>query len=221
MKKIMIAMIALAISSVAVAQMENEKFVKAMEKNVAMIDSAKTVEDWVDLTASFERIAEAEKNQWLPYYYVALGNVMSGTMGIGDNMFGNNADKTDPKADAAQKALDKAISLSKETSETWVIKKMIASLRMMGDVMNRFMTYGPEATGALEAAKKADANNPRVYLLEGQDKYFTPEEFGGSKVDAKVLFGKAKDLYGTVKPETSIHPSWGSGQVYYFLSQYK
>ena len=221
MKKIMIAMIALAISSAAVAQMDNEKFVKAMEKNVSMIDSAKTAQDWVDLTASFERIADAEKTQWLPYYYVALGNISSAMMSIGDNIFGNNSEKTDPKADAAQKALDKAISLSKETSETWVLKKMIASLRMMGDVMNRFMTYGPEAATALETAKKLDPNNPRIYLLEGQDKFNTPAEYGGSKDEAKVLFSNAKDLYSTVKPETSIHPAWGLGQVYYWLSQYK
>lgn len=219
MKKIMIAIIALAIATAASAQTDNEKFIKAMEKNVSMIDSAKTVEDLVDLTAAFERIAEAEKTQWLPYYYSALGHVMVGYRSLGDNLFGNNTDKTDPKADAAQKALDKAISLSKETSETWVIKKMIASLRMLGDVMNRYMTSGVEATTALETAKKLDPNNPRVYLLEGQDKFNTPAEYGGSKEEGKILFNKAKELYGSFKPESSIHPSWGLGQVYYWLSQ--
>jgi len=146
---------------------------------------------------------------------------MSGMMSLDmNNMFGNNTDKTDPRADAAQKALDKAISLSKETSETWVLKKMIASLRMLGDVMNRYMTNGPEASTALETAKKMDPNNPRVYLLEGQDKFNTPAEYGGSKEDAKKLFDKAKELFGTVKPESTIHPHWGMGQLMYWLSQY-
>ena len=221
MKRIIIALMALALSSVAIAQTDNDKFIKAMEKNISMLDSAKTPQDWIDVTASFERIAEAEKTQWLPYYYVALGNAMTGIMSVGDNIFANNSDKTDPKADAAQKALDKAISLSKETSETWVIKKMIATLRMLGDVMNRFMIYGPEGTTALETAKKLDPNNPRVYLLEGQDKYNTPEEYGGSKDEAKKLFEKAKELYGTAQPESSIHPHWGLGTVNFWLSQYK
>ena len=220
MKKIMIAMIALAISVAASAQMDNEKFVKAMEKNIALADSARTAQDWIDVTAAFERITEAEKTQWLPYYYAAYGHVMAGTMSLDmNNLFGNNTEKTDPKADAAQKALDKAISLSKETSETWVIKKMIASLRMLGDVMNRYMTAGVDATTALETAKKLDPNNPRVYLLEGQDKFNTPAEYGGSKEEGKKLFNKAKELYGSFKPESSIHPSWGLGQVYYWLSQ--
>ena len=221
MKRISIALMALVLSSAAIAQTDNEKFTRAMEKNIALLDSAKTPQDWIDVTAAFERIAEAEKTQWLPYYYTALGNVMGGIMSVGDNLFANNSDKTDPKADAAQKALDKAISLSKETSETWVIKKMIATLRMLGDVMNRYMTYGPEGAAALEAAKKMDPNNPRVYLLEGQDKYNTPAEYGGSKEEAKVLFEKAKGLYATAKPESTIHPQWGLGSVNFWLSQYK
>jgi len=221
MKRIIIALVAVVASSITLAQTESDKFTKAMEKNIALLDSAKTPQDWIDVTAAFERIADAEKTQWLPYYYVAYGNVTLGIMSIGDNIFGNNADKTDPKADAAQKALDKAISLSKETSETWVIKKMIATLRMLGDVMNRYMTYGPEGAAALETAKNMDPNNPRVYLLEGQDKYNTPAEYGGSKEEAKVLFEKAKELFGKAQPESSIHPHWGFGTVNYWLSQYK
>ncbi len=220
MKKTIFILSAILVVNFSFAQTP-EKFVKAMETNIARIDTAKSAQDWVDITAAFERIAEAEKNQWLPYYYVALGNVMSGTMGLGDNLYGNNIEKTDPKADAADKALNKAISLSKETSETWVIRKMIISLRMLGDVMNRAMTAMPEATAALDNAKKLDANNPRIYILEGQDKYYTPEQYGGSKDEAKILFEKAQKLFETFKPETSIHPSWGKNQVTYFLSLYK
>jgi len=220
MKKTIVILTAILVASFSFAQMP-EKFVKAMETNIARIDTAKSAQDWVDITAAFERIAEAEKNQWLPYYYVALGNVMSGTMGLGNNLYGNNIEKTDPKADAADKALNKAISLSKETSETWVIRKMIISLRMLGDVMNRAMTAMPEATAALDNAKKLDANNPRIYILEGQDKYYTPEQYGGSKDEAKVLFEKSQKLFETFKPETSIHPNWGKNQIAYFLSLYK
>jgi hypothetical protein len=73
----------------------------------------------------------------------------------------------------------------------------------------------------LDEAKKLNPDNPRVYILEGQDKYYTPVEFGGSKEEAKALFEKAQKLYDTFKPETGIHPNWGKGQVTYFLSQYK
>ena len=98
---------------------------------------------------------------------------------------------------------------------------MIATLRMLGDPMNRYMTYGPEATAMLDEAKKTNPANPRAYLLEAQDKYYTPEQFGGSKEEAKVLFEKAQKLFETFKPESSIHPNWGKNQIAYFLSLYK
>jgi hypothetical protein len=139
----------------------------------------------------------------------------------GGDMMAAKADKTDPYADKAEKQLSKAEEMMKDNSEIFVVKKMIATLRMIGDPMNRFMTYGPEAAQALETAKKLDPNNPRVYLLEGQDKYYTPEAYGGSKDEARVLFEKSRQLFETFKPETNIHPNWGKGTVTYMLSQYK
>jgi hypothetical protein len=115
-------------------------------------------------------------------------------MSLGDNLYGNNTEKTDPKADAAEKALNKAISLSKETSETWVVKKMIISLRMLGDVMNRAMTAMPEATAALDNAKKLDANNPRIYILEGQDKYYTLNNTVVVRTKQKFFLKKHKNF---------------------------
>jgi len=142
-------------------------------------------------------------------------------IGTGGDMMASKADKTDPYADKADKQISKAEALTKNNSEIYVVKKMIATLRMLGDPTNRYMTYGPQAQAMLDEAKKLNADNPRVYVLEAQDKYFTPEQFGGSKEEAKVLFEKAQKLFETFKPETSIHPNWGKSQVAYFLSQYK
>jgi hypothetical protein len=115
----------------------------------------------------------------------------------------------------------KAEALSKENSEIFVLKKMIASLRMLADPMNRWQTYGPQAAEFLQQAKKLNPDNPRVYYLEGQDKFYTPEEFGGSKTEAKTLFEESMKKYETFKPESPIHPQWGLTQVKYFYSQYK
>ncbi len=220
MKKVFFILMIMATVQATFAQ--SEKYIKAMESKVALIDSARGTDGWKDLTASFERIADAEKTQWLPYYYAALGHVMTGySYAEGNTTGGGMADKTDPEADLAETMLNKAIALSKENSETWVLKKMIATLRMMADPMSRYMTYGPAAAEALEKAKAMDANNPRTYLLEGQDKFYTPEQFGGSKEQAKILFEESKKKFETFKPESSIHPVWGKSQVYYFLSQTK
>jgi hypothetical protein len=221
MKKTLFILTAIFVASVSFAQMP-DKFIKAMESKMAAVDSTRSVQGLADLANSFERIADAEKNQWLAYYYAAFCNATAGLMaGAEGDMMASKADKTDPYADKADKQIQKAEELIKTNSEIYVVKKMIATLRMMGDPMNRYMTYGPEAQAMLDEAKKLDASNPRVYLLEAQDKFYTPEQFGGSKEEAKVLFEKSKQLFETFKPETTIHPNWGRGTVAYFLSQYK
>ena len=92
---------------------------------------------------------------------------------------------------------------------------------MMGDVMNRYMTYGPAAAEALATAKKLNPENPRVYVMEGTDQFTTPEEFGGSKTESKKSLELAMKKFESFKPESPIAPDWGRGQAQYFLSQIK
>ena len=221
MKKFFLSML-VSVSMLASFAQTNEKFVKAMEQKLAGFDSVRSNEGLQEMANSFERIAEAEKTQWLPYYYAALSNVNLGfNHAIAAGPMGGNAEKVDPLADKAEKLLNKADELSKDNSEIYVVKKLIASLRMLGDVMNRYMTYGPAAMEALATAKKLNPENPRVYVLEGTDLFNTPEQYGGNKVEAKRLLEEAIKKYETFKPESSIHPAWGMGQAKYFLSQIK
>lgn len=199
---------------------QSEKYMKVMQEKVSLIEQTKTVEGWQELSNSFERIGEAEKDQWLPFYYAALGRVMMGNM-MANGQTGGFADKTDPEADKADQLLAKAEALTKENSEIWCVKKMIATLRMMADPMTRFQTFGMSATAALQKAKQLDARNPRIYLLEGQDKFFTPEQFGGSKTEAKALFEESIKKQETFKPASAIHPGWGLSQAKYFYDQCK
>lgn len=201
---------------------QSEKYMKAMEAKVSMIDSTKTPDGWKDLANSFERIAEAEKTQWLPYYYAAFANVMAGTFSLPmDGSFGDNSAIVDPYADKAEQLINKAAELNPANSEIYCVIKMVHNLRMIGNAMARYMTEGPKAAEALNRAKELNENNPRVYILEAQDKYYTPEQFGGSKDEAKKLFEKANELFAVSKPGSSIEPQWGRSQVAYFLSLYK
>ena len=216
MKKIMVFMTALF--AVVGVSAQSERYVKAMQENVNKLDSIRSAQGWTEIGNTFQRIAEAEKNQWLPYYYSALSNVMAGYFQGAVNQ-SPNPSVTDPLADKADAALAKAESLTKENSEIFIVKKMIATLRMMADPQNRWQTYGPQAAEALQRAKSLNPDNPRVFLLEGQDKFYTPEQFGGSKTEAKALFAESLKKFESFKPESSIHPNWGMSQVKYFQSQ--
>lgn len=215
MKKLLLC---LTLFATLAASAQSDKYMAAMQPRVAAIDTARNVSSLNDLSATFERIADAEKTQWLPYYYAALAKVNSGLMLSGGKMGGMSA-QLDPIADKAEALLNKAEDLSKDNSEIYVVRKMIATLRLMGDPMSRYMTYGPQAAQALETAKKLNPDNPRIYYLEGQDKYFTPAQFGGSKDEAVVIWKEALKKFDAFKPADALAPHWGRMNTEYFLQQ--
>src|SRR5258706_15323907 len=69
-----------AVSLQMTAFSQSDKYVAAMKKNLSLFDSAKTVEDYTKMANTFERIGDAEKTQWLPYYYAGLALSSAGWM---------------------------------------------------------------------------------------------------------------------------------------------
>ena len=213
MKKLFLFAAIICFATLAFAQ--NDKYISAMKTNITLLDSMMIKGNGAEIGNNFERIADAEKTQWLPYYYAALGTV-SQAYTEKDNS------KKDALADKAQQLIDKAEAiLGKENSETDVVKSMIATAHMMVDPQTRYMTYGPASTGFIEKSKSLDSTNPRPVLLEAQSKFYTPEAYGGGKDAAKEYFEKANALNEKFKPETDLSPNWGKNSLQYFLSQYK
>ena len=210
-----------AILFVVQVNAQSDKYMKAMEAKITEMNKASTSTAWQEVGNAFQRIGEAEKTQWLPFYYAAVSNVMTGLMLNNGQMGGGNTTQIDQIADKAEDMLNKAEAMEKDNADIYCVKKMISSLRMMADPMTRFQTYGPKGAEALAKAKALDPNNPRIYMLEGQDKFYTPEQFGGSKTEAKALFETSLKKFDEAKPKSSIAPNWGRNQVEYFLTQIK
>ncbi len=182
---------------------QSEKFNAVMSSTLEQWHSAKTPEEVSAVAAKFERIGDAEKTQWLPYYYAAM---VKATMAF-------EAKDKDKVADEATALLDKAEELEKNNSEIFCIKAMICYARMMVDPMTRWMQYGAEATKNLEASMKADATNPRPIILQANSLQNTPEQFGGGCTTAKPLAQKAAKLLAEFKTASPIHPSWGKESI--------
>lgn len=199
---------------------QSEKYLKAMEQNIASFETLSSADQLLDLSNTFERIGDAEKTEWLPFYYAAYARLMNVFMSSNING-GIKPDLADPAADKAEQLLARAETIAGEQAEIYLVKKLIANLRLMADPMNRYQTYGPVAAEALEKAKQLDPDNPRVYLLQGQDKFYTPEQFGGSKAEAKILFESAMEKFAAFKPASSIHPTWGLNQAKFLHEQCK
>jgi hypothetical protein len=213
MKKLSIltAIIFLAVCSFA----QSEKYAAAMKKNLAGMDSSfKNPADLVKLANSFERIATAEKSQWLPYYYAAFCQVNAGFMET-------DKSKTDGIADKANELIKVADSLAPNNSEISCIKSMIASCHMLVNPQERWMQYGQESSTNMEAAMKQDTSNPRPYFLKGQGLKYTPEQFGGGCATAKPALQTALEKYNTFKPASELHPDWGKQIVEKLISDCK
>jgi len=73
----MILALALLVTLETSAQ-KDDKYVQVMQKNITLLDSAKSIDELQSLAGTFDRIGDAEKTKWLPYYYAALAQTWVG-----------------------------------------------------------------------------------------------------------------------------------------------
>lgn len=205
MKRIILFCFAAVLGMSGFAQ--SEKYTAAMKANLSALDTSfKNPANLLAMANNFERIASAEKNQWLPYYYAAYCQVNYG-------FFEQDKTKVDAIANKAGELISKADALNPNNSEISCIKSMIATCHLMVNPMQRYMEYGQESADHMDAAIKQDPSNPRPYLLKGQNLKFTPAEFGGGCSTAKPELQTALDKFAAFKPASELHPNWGKARV--------
>ncbi|HVX24910.1 MAG TPA: hypothetical protein VHB70_01110 [Parafilimonas sp.] len=214
MKKLL--MIAAVTLSVA-AHAQSDRYVDAMKKNLSLFDSAKTAADLENAAAGFQRIGDAEKTQWLPYYWEGLVLATEGwkyypnEKGVTEVKVSDLSGTMTALAGRINAALDKADALATDDSaksEILTIRNMAATQQMLVDPQSRYMTFGAEAGQDLQKAMALNPNNPRAYYLQGMSVFGTPEQFGGGKEKAKPIFQKAVDL-ASAEQEKPLYPHWG------------
>ncbi len=209
MKKILSLLALLSVTVFAFSQ--NPKYISAMEKNVAALDTTRDGLKLQALANNFERITSAEKTEWLPCYYAAYCYV---------NMtYSTKGDAIDTYCDKADKFIHVADSISPNNSEIYTLRAQIASARISVNPMSRGQKYGTMSGEFREKAKELDKTNPRPYYLEGTAYFYTPPMFGGGKDKAKPVFEKAATMYEAFKPASSIAPNWGKNSTQYFIKE--
>lgn len=199
------------------AHAQSDKYANAMKQSLSMFDSAKTVADFESVAASFQRIGDAEKTQWLPYYWAALALTTEGwkyypdSRGVTELKVSDLSGAMTGFASLINALADKADALAtanEDKAEILTIRNMTATQQMLVDPQSRYMTFGAEASTDLQKAMALNPNNPRVYYLQGMSLFGTPEQFGGGKAVAKPVFQKAVDL-GKAEQAKLLYPHWG------------
>jgi hypothetical protein len=194
---------------------QSEKYTAMMQKNITEMESTRDGAVLQGIANKFERIANAEGNQWLPYYYHALCNIQMALAA----MEKNEGDKMGAFIENAQTSLKKAQGLTTNNSELETLQGYVYMANIWESPMVKGATYGPKASASFEKAMKLDPNNPRPYLLKGQNLFFTPEFFGGGAEKAAPLFATAQEKFDTFEPATVLEPKWGAKTNAYFVQR--
>jgi hypothetical protein len=191
-------LIVLFLATISFSTFGQSAYEKGMQSAMGLWSEGKNSE----AIAMFERIAAAEKDNWLPNYYVAFVNTTTAF---------RTKDKTqmDALLKKAQAALDIELNKLPNHPELLVMQAMIHTAWIAFDPM----TNGMKLSGTvMEIYGKAEAiapENPRVVLSKTEFEMGSAKFFG---TDTKPLCAKAEkatELFATFKPESAFHPNWG------------
>ena len=190
-----ITIIALLVSSFISAQ---SQFEQGMGKAFGLWKEGKNQE----ASDLFERIAAAEKNSWLPNYYVALINSTA-------SFQTKDPVKLDALLSKAQVALDIELAKNPNNAELLVMQAMIHTGWIASDPMVYGMTLAGKVATLYGKAEAIAPENPRVVFCKADF------AIGGAQWTGANVKELCKDvehsigLFATFKPETVFHPNWG------------
>ena len=194
MKKIILSAM-LLVSGLMMAQ---GQFEQGMGKAFGLWKEGKSSE----ASDMFERIAAAEKNSWLPNYYVALVNTTA-AFGTQDK------EKISALLAKAQNALDIEMVKDQANAELYVLQAMINTAWIVYDPMTNGMKLSGPTMALYFKAEALAPNNPRV-VFSSADFQIHGAKYTG--VDTKPLCAKVQraiGLFGTYKTDLKFAPSWG------------
>lgn len=192
----------------AIAQ--TDKYTQGMEKAFALWGENKPNEA-VNL---FERIAGAEKDNWIPYYYAANVNIITGFSVKDQEALGLLLEK-------AQKHLDKAKELSPNNPELMVMQALLYTVWVAFDGATYGMKYGQTVAGIYEKAYVVAPDNPRVIFSRAEWNMGSARFFGQDIAPFCKDIKKAIELFATFKSEIPFYPSWGKDRAQQALEECK
>lgn len=164
-----------------------------------------------EASALFERIASAEKDNWLPNYYVALVNTTA-------SFQTRDKEKVSALLNKAQQALDIEMVKNPENEEIMILQALIYTGWVAFDPMTYAMTMSPKVMELYDKVLRMAPQNPRAVF--GRAEY----EMGGAKffgTDTKPMCAEIERsiaLFDQFQPATPFSPKWGKERALQVLA---
>jgi tetratricopeptide (TPR) repeat protein len=164
----------------------------------------------VEASNTFERIANAEPDNWLPAYYAAQINII--------NSFGlRDEEKLTAQLKKAQNLINDAKAISKNNPEIMVLQALLHTAWVAFDGGTYGMTLSDKVIELYTKATQIAPENPRVVYCKAEWNMNSAKYFGQDTEPFCKDIERALELFANFKPETPFHPNWGKERVVQIL----
>ena len=164
-----------------------------------------------DASNLFERIAKAEKENWLPYYYVALVNT-TGTF------LQKDRSKVPAQLEKAQEFINLAGTFTENNVEIMVVQALIHTAEMLQDG-SKAPTLAPKIEGIYQKALEIAPKNPRVVANFADWKIGSARYFKQDVTPYCGALKKALLLFENDKPLEPFGPTWGKERTLQLIKE--
>ena len=162
----------------------------------------------------FERIANAEPDNWLPSYYAAQVLI---TQSFGEQ----DKEKLTAQLGKAQELLNVSKNISKNNPEILVMQALLHTAWVAYDGATYGMTLSPKVSALYAQAEQIAPNNPRVVLNKAEWAMGSARFFGQDTTPFCKDVERALELFANFKLETAFHPKWGKNRAEQILESCK
>jgi len=162
----------------------------------------------------FERIENAEPDNWLPLYYAAQINII--------NSFGEkNEEKLSGQLKKAQDLINDATAISKDNPEILVLQALLHTAWVAYDGATYGMTLSGKVVELYTKAEMIAPENPRVVYCKAEWNIGGARYFGQDTKPFCKDLERSLELFTNFKPETPFSPNWGKDRVAMLLESCK
>tara|TARA_R100000935_G_scaffold8302_7_gene17428 strand:- start:59451 stop:60080 length:630 start_codon:yes stop_codon:yes gene_type:complete len=188
----------LAIILLSLTTQAQTKYEKGMRKAFDLWEANEAME----AANIFERIAQAETNNWLPPYYAAQVNVFA-------SFSEKDEAKLIPQLKKAQDLVNDAKAISKDNAEILVLEAQLLTAWIVYDGQKYGMKYSGKISELYTKAAQVAPDNPRVVLGKAEWDMGAAKWFGKSTEPYCDDVKRAIELFATFTPEGEFHPKGG------------
>jgi hypothetical protein len=154
----------------------------------------------------FERIAKAEKENWLPYYYAAQVHIIT-TFSIKD------AEAIESRLKKAQDYLNEAKTHTNNNAEILIMEALLNTAYVAYNPTVYGMTLSAKVEQLYQKAKVLEPKNPRATLYHAEWKMGSAKFFGKDSKAFCPEIEKAILYFENESHDIPFYPKWGKDQV--------